>query len=492
MTAPLDPAIDAALQATLAFLRKQPGVRYAEVRFVDDGGERLRVRDGRPEQVTAEASRGVGVRVLGSKTWGFACSAEVTEEALLAAAARACAIARASSVIARAAVAFPEQPASRGRYATPVAVDPFAVPLETKLALLDGPVRALRAGDARLASAEAWMDWTRQHKRLLTTEGTDVTQSFTYGACGMHVFARGDDGVSQRRSYPTWQGGDGFQAGWERVSALDLAGSVDRVRAEALELLSAPPCPAGTRNLLLESSQVGLQIHESCGHPTELDRALGSEISLAGGSFMQPPMLGKLRYGSALVTLVADATSPGGNGTFGWDDEGVPAGKRALVDRGLFVDYLSSRETAAALGRASTGTMRADGWNRTPIIRMVNVSLEPGDAGSLEDLVAATDDGILMATDKSWSIDDLRLDFQFSCEVAWEVKHGRRTRLLRDPFYTGLTPRFWGSCDAVCGPADWRLWGITSCGKGDPMQIMHVGHGAAPARFRDVTVGSAS
>jgi TldD protein len=462
------------------------------VRFVEERGERLRVRDGRPEQAATDTSRGVGIRVLGAKAWGFACTADTTEAALVGAAGKALAIARASAAVARVPVAFPEQAASQGRYESPVAIDPLTVPLETKLATLDAPVRALRAGDPRLVSAEAWMDWTRQTKRLVTTEGTDVTQSFSYGACGMHVFALGADGVSQRRSYPTWQGGDGFQGGWERIAALDLGAHVDRVRDEALALLVAPPCPARTTSLLLESSQLGLQIHESCGHPTELDRALGSEITLAGGSFLQPSMLGRLRYGSPLVTLVADATSPGGNGTFGWDDEGVPAGKRALVDGGVFVDYLSSRETAAALGRASTGTMRADGWNRAPIIRMVNVSLEPGPAGTLDDLVADTADGLLVATDRSWSIDDIRLNFQFSCEIAWEIKHGKKTRILRDPFYTGITPRFWNACDAVCGPSEWRLWGITSCGKGDPMQVMHVGHGAAPARFRDVTVGSAS
>jgi TldD protein len=483
---------DPFLQAALAWLRAQHDVRYAEARLVESDGERLRVRDGRPEQVTAEASRGVGVRVLGSKTWGFACSADTSEGAVVAAARRALAIARASGALARAPALFPEQPAARGSYTTPVAVDPFSVPLETKLGALDGPVRALRAGDARLRSAEAWMDWTRQKKHLVTTEGTDVTQDFTYGACGMHVYALGEDGVSQRRSYPTWQGGDGFQAGWERVAALDLPAHVDRVKDEALALLRAPSCPAGTTTLLLESSQMGLQIHESCGHPTELDRALGSEISLAGGSFLQPSKLGKLRYGSPLVTLVADATSEGGNGTFGWDDEGVPAGKRALVDRGTFVDYLSGRETAAALGRASTGTMRAESWNRPPIIRMVNVSLEPGNAGTLEDLVESTEDGLLMATDKSWSIDDLRLNFQFSCEIAWEIKHGKRTRILRDPLYTGITPRFWGSCDAVCDAREWRLWGLDSCGKGDPMQLMYVGHGASPARFREITVGSTS
>ena len=488
-----DPALDLAL----TWLKKQPDVRYAEVRFVEGDAERLRVRDGRPEQVTTEASRGVGIRVLGAKTWGFACSADTTEGALVAAAGRALAVARASAVAVQSAVAFPEQAAARGCYETKVAVDPFAVSLEEKLALLDAPVRALRQDgrdgrDKRLVSAEGWMEWTRQRKRLLTTEGTDTQQSFTFGACGMHVFAVGADGISQRRSYPTWQGGDGFQAGWERVAALDLMGNVDRVRDEALALLVAPPCPAGTRTVLLDSSQMALQIHESCGHPAELDRVLGSEISLAGGSFLQPRWLGKLRYGSPLVTLVADATSEGGNGTFGWDDEGVPASTRPLVDRGLFVDYLSSRETAAALGRSSTGTMRAESWNRAPIIRMVNVSLEPGAAGSLDDLVADTDDGLLVSTDKSWSIDDLRLNFQFSCEVAWEIKHGKRTRILRDPFYTGITPRFWGACDAVCSESDWRLWGISTCGKGDPMQSMHVGHGAAPARFRNVTVGSAS
>jgi TldD protein len=333
------------------------------------------------------------------------------------------------------------------------------------------------------------MDWTRLKKHLLTTEGTDVTQDLTYGGCGMHVFAVGDDGRAQKRSYPTWLGGDGFQAGYERVAQLDLAGHAEETRDEAIALLTAPPCPAGRRDLILESSQMALQIHESCGHPTELDRALGTEISLAGGSFMQPSLLNELRYGSREVDLVADATSAGGMGTFGWDDEGTRAGKHPLVREGMFVDFLSSRETAAALGRASTGTMRADGWNRTPLIRMTNVSLE-AKKGTLEDLIADTQDGVLYATDKSWSIDDLRLNFQFSCEIAWEIKNGKRTRILRDPFYTGITPEFWRSCDAVCGPEEWKIWGIQNCGKGDPMQIMQVGHGAAPARFKAVSTGN--
>ena len=479
----------AAMQATLAKLRADARVRYAEVRFVADRTERLCLRDGRIERATGGNARGVAIRVLGPKTWGFSCTSDLGEAAIQRAADRAVETACASARVVTDVVVLPERNPQKGTYSTKIGVDPFTISLETKLAVLDGAVRALKKGGPKIRTAEAWMDWSQLEKRLLTSDGCDVAQSFTYGGCGMHVYAVGDDGRAQRRSYPTWQGGDGFQAGYERIAALDLEGNAARVSDEAIALLTAPECPSGARDLILESSQMALQIHESCGHPTELDRALGSEISLAGGSFMQPNLLGKLRYGSQLVDLVADATSPGGMGTFGWDDEGTPGGKHALVREGSFVDYLSSRESAAALGKKSTGTMRADGWNRTPIIRMTNVSLEPK-SGRLDDLVADTKDGVLMATDKSWSIDDLRLNFQFSCEIAWEIKNGKKTRILRDPFYTGITPEFWRSCDAVCGKDEWKLWGIQNCGKGDPMQIMQVGHGASPARFKAVVVGA--
>lgn len=477
------------MQAALARLERDPSVRYGEVRYVSETSERLRVRDGRPEQASTGSSRGVGIRVLGPKTWGFACTADLSEGAVVAAAERAIRIANASSSLVPNAVVFPERDAVKGAYETKLTRDPFEVPLDEKMATLDRPVRALLRGGKPVSSADAWMEWVRVEKHLLTTEGTDTTQRMTFGGAGMEVFALGDDGVSQRRSYPTWQGSEGFQAGWERIAALDLDGHVDEIRDEAIALLSAPPCPEGPRDLILDASQVALQIHESCGHPTELDRALGAEISLAGGSFLQPSMLNKLRYGSDIVDIVADSTSQGGMGTFGWDDEGVAAGKHPLIERGRFVDYLSNRETAANLGRESTGTMRAEGWNRPPLIRMVNVSLEPR-KGSLDDLIADTKDGVFMYLDKSWSIDDLRLNFQFSCEAAWEIKNGKKTRLLRDPRYTGITPEFWRSCDAICGPEEWQLFGISTCGKGDPMQIMQVGHGAAPARFRKVAVGN--
>ena len=414
-TAPLQ-----AMRAVLARLKADPAVRYAELRYVDDVTERLKIRDLRVDRATSSRARGVAIRVLGETTWGFSCTSDRSEEAMMRAADRAVRTARASAGMVASPVVFPERAGKVGSYATPIEIDPFSISIETKLAELEKAVTALRSGaPSSIRTAEAWMDFTCSKKHLLTTEGADLSQHLTYGGCGMHVFAVGDDGRAQRRSYPTWLGGEGFQAGYERVGLLDLAGHALETRDEALALLTAPPCPTTTRDRILESSQMALQIHESCGHPTELDRALGTEISLAGGSFMQPNLLNSLRYGSREVNLVADATSPGGMGTFGWDDEGTPAGKHALVHDGIFVDYLSSREAAAALGRVSTGTMRADGWNRAPLIRMTNVSLEPK-KGTLEDLIADTKDGVYFATDKSWSIDDLRLNFQFSCEIAWK------------------------------------------------------------------------
>jgi TldD protein len=486
--------VDAFLKDALAKLTRDPRVRYAEVRFTNEDVESIRLRAstrGRADHVGTSRSRGVGIRVLGAKTWGFASTASLDEASIMAAVERAIRLADASSRITAKAAPFPLGEARRGSYATKLAVDPKTITIEEKIATLDGPLRAMLRGDTEVKSAEARMEWRMLEKRLLTTEGTDVTQSFVIGACGMRAVAVSDTGDAETRSYPTWEGCDGFQGGWERIGALDLAGNAERVRDEAIALLRAPRCPSGEYDLILESSQVALQIHESCGHPTELDRALGTEITLAGGSFLQPSMMGSFRYGSDIVTLTADSVAEGGLGTFSWDDEGTPAGTHVLVDRGVFTDWLSSRETAAGIGRASTGTMRASGWDRTPLIRMTNVSLAPRE-GSLEDLVADTKRGILMATDKSWSIDDQRLDFHFACEIGWEIENGKRTRMVKNPMYGGSTPAFWGSCDAVCGPEEWRLWGINTCGKGEPMQAIGVGHGAAPARFRRVKVGGGS
>jgi len=280
--------------------------------------------------------------------------------------------------------------------------------------------------------------------------------------------------------------------GWELVEVLNLPSEAERVAREAAGLLSAPHFPKGKFDIILEGSQAALQLHESCGHPIELDRVLGTEASYAGTSFLTPDKLNtNFRYGSEAVNITADATLEGGLGSFAYDDEGVPGQCTQIVKDGIFCGYLTSRETAPVIGQASQGAMRADGWSNTPLIRMTNINLLPGD-WTLEEIIADTDYGFLLCTNTSWSIDDRRLNFQFGTEVAFEIVKGELGQMYRNPTYNGITPEFWASCDAISGkaPGEWRIWGVPNCGKGEPMQTARVGHGVAPARFRSVQCGA--
>jgi TldD protein len=476
---------------SVAALRRA-GAEHVEARHVADEREQIAMRDGRVERLFHATSEGFGVRVLVDGAWGFAARPGHDPAALEAAGREAMTVARAAASLGGARVRLTEEDASVGQYATPIVEDPFAVPLGEKLALLEAVTKGLRARAGQAArSATAHVSARRQRKALATSDGTRVAEELVHTGCGMKLVVE-KDGEVQHRAYPTELDGGVAAGGWEVVRRFDLLGAVAPTADEALALLDAPPLPAGTRTIILDTPQLALQIHESCGHPTEADRAFGEEVSLAGASFLLPERLGRFRYGSVHVNLTADALTPGGLGTFGWDDEGVAARRTPLIARGQHVGYLTSRETAARLGLPrSGGCVRAESWNRFPIVRMVNVSLEPAPGGpSLEELVADTDDGVLFGSNRSWSIDDLRLNFQFGCEIAWEVKRGRRTRVLRNPVYTGSTPRFWSGCDTVGGPDAFRMWGFLSCGKGDPMQLMAVGHGCPPARFHGVQVGS--
>jgi TldD protein len=401
--------------------------------------------------------------------------------------ARAVAVARASATAQTEPITLvPVEPA-RGTYRSPRERDPFQVPLGEKVDLLVRVDTLLRRRKS-VVSAEASLDFHRTRKILATTEGTDVSQELVASGGGIAATAE-VDGEVQRRSYPNSFRGNFRSAGYEFIESLDLPGNAERIAEEAEALCRAPDCPAGVTTLVVDADQMALQVHESCGHPTELDRVFGTEISLAGGSFMGVEGLGTLRYGSERVNLTADSTTPGGLGTFGWDDEGVPAGRTPLVARGIHVGYLTSRETASRIGlRASGGTMRAESWAHLPLIRMVNVNLEPGE-GTLDEILSEVRNGIYITTNKSWSIDDLRLNFQFGCEMAREIANGKLGRLYKNPVYTGITPRFWGACTAVGGASGWRLTGITTCGKGEPVQGMHVAHGTPPARFEAVQVG---
>jgi TldD protein len=434
-------------------------------------------KNGRVDAVNDVESEGIGVRVLVDGAWGFACDRRLSEQGAREAALRACAFARAAGGRSPRVLA-PVEPRS-GTYRTVVQVDPFSVSVADKVELCLRAERALAQPEVKVA--EAAVRAQREHKVLVTSDGIAVEQELVECGGGIDATAVGD-GSSQVRSYPSAHGGISAQAGWEFVTGLDLESEAPRVGEQAAALLRAPECPAGLTDLVIDAEQMQLQVHESVGHPTELDRVLGWEAAYAGTSFLRPDDLGSLRYGSELMNITADPTTATGLGTFGFDDEGVPATSIPIVREGVLVGWMGSREVGFA------GSMRADGWSRMPLVRMTNLHLEPGD-GTLDELISGVDDGLYLETNKSWSIDDKRLNFQFGTQIAWEIKGGKLGRMLRDATYTGITPRFWGSMDAVAGPEAWRLHGLTNCGKGQPGQSAHVSHGASPARFRGVQAG---
>ena len=445
----------------------------------------LTVKNGDVLDVELSEDVGAGVRVIVDGAWGFSSIGRLDGESVDRAAAEAVRIARASARVQREPVRLAQVEPAHGEYVTPVQRDPFEVSLDDKMDVLVGADAAM-ARVRGLTVREATLEFVKERRHFASSEGASITQTIIESGGGLDATATSDDEV-QTRSFPNSFGRHQVCAGWEAIEAMELVANAERIGGEAVALLSAPRCPSGLMTVILDGTQAALQVHESCGHPTELDRVLGFEAAYAGTSFLTPDLRRTFRYGSESVTLTADATRPTGLGTFGWDDEGVPAQRTVLVDRGLFTGYMSSRETASVLGEASSGTMRADSWCRIPLIRMTNVNLEPG-ASSLEEMIATTRHGVFLETNRSWSIDDRRLNFQFGTQNAWEIEDGKRLRLVRNALYSGRTPEFWRSCDAVGGPGEWRMWGVVNCGKGEPSQAMHVGHGAAPCRFQNVHV----
>ncbi len=467
-------AVDAALGA---------GAEYADARAVVRRNQLVSTKNGRVEAVNDAESEGIGVRVLVGGAWGFAGDRRLDAEGAREAALRACAFARAAAGPHTRALAPIN--ARKGTYRTPLEQDPFEVSLAAKVEHCLSANEALQGPDVIVR--QAMVRAQREHKVLLSSEGTDVEQELVECGGGIDCSAT-RDGVFQMRSYPSANVGSSSQAGWEYVESLGLEREAPRVAEQAAALLRAEACPAGVTTVVLDAEQVALQVHESVGHPTELDRIYGTEASYAGTSFLKPADLGSLRYGSDLMHISADPTTQGGLGTFGFDDEGVQAERQLVVEAGLLTGFLTSRETAARIGSGSGGSMRAEGWNRMPLVRMTNLHLEPGQ-GSRDDLLSEVDHGVYLETNRSWSIDDKRLNFQFGTQMAWEIKDGRLGRMLRDATYTGITPEFWGKLDAVGGAEEWQLYGMTNCGKGQPGQSAHVSHGASPARFRDVQIG---
>ncbi len=459
-------------------------LEYGDVRLSNNHGESIILKNGTVETISDSESKGFGVRVL-KGGWGFASASEISKSNIKKTIDRALKIAKASS-IASGNVKIEDIEIYEDGYQSEFKVDPFTVDLEDKLDLLTEVDSGMEVDDkikVRTSNFRAW----KFDKYFASTEGARIHQEIIQCGGGLSATASNGQDV-QTRSYPNSFGGDFHSEGYEFFESLNLLDHAEKTAKEAVSLLDAEQCPSENMDLILDTSQLALQVHESCGHPTELDRVLGTEASYAGTSFLTPDKLNSLRYGSDIVHLTSDATAQYGLGTFGYDDEGVKAKRIDLVKDGLFVGYQASREDAAQVDVEVSGNMRADGWENLPLVRMTNINLEPGD-WSRKEIIEDTERGILMDTIKSWSIDDKRLNFQFGTEAGYLIENGEITKLIKNPTYTGITYEFWRNCDAVSGKEDWRMHGVPNCGKGEPPQVMRVGHGCAPSRFKDIRVG---
>ncbi|NIO37334.1 TldD/PmbA family protein [Candidatus Bathyarchaeota archaeon] len=463
------------------------GASYADIRISEIIKEGLTVKNGEPEVVNLLQTKGFGVRVIVEGAWGFAGSIDINDTEIEETVKKAISIARASSLLKKADAALIPEKAERDKHLSSFRKDPFKVPVEEKLEVLVQAGRILKEQSPLIKAAYTYYRGFNEKKLFMSTEGAKISQEITW--CGGGLAAIGvKNGDMQKRSYPSSFGGNNATKGYEFFESFELVDHSKQIGKELLAMFDAKKCPSGELDLVLTGDQLALQVHESCGHPTELDRALGTEADYAGTSFLTPEKLGDFRYGSEDVDIVADATVPHGLGTFGYDDEGTKAKKVYLVREGLFVGYQSSRETASELDLGeSSGGMRGDSPLALPLIRMTNINLLQGD-WKADEIIEDTKDGVLMMTNRSWSIDDKRINFQFGTEIGWRIKNGSKEEIVKNPTYMGVTPQFWGACNAV-SKDDWMMWGVPNCGKGVPSQVMYVGHGCGTARFHKVRVG---
>jgi TldD protein len=472
---------DEALAGQALEIAQKAGASYADVRLVLWQRDRVSVRDDHVSGVGASEEYGIGVRVLADGAWGFAATSTLERKAIARIAQEAVAIARRNARLIRSPIELVATPAVQGAWVSPFEIDPFAVPLQEKAELLLAAARAaMTVPGIRHVSASALA--VREEKLLLTSEGSRIHQvlfrvmpSFTATA----VDRRRGRFASRDHEAPP------MLAGWEHVRAAALVESAPTIAAEALQKLYAAPVEPGQKTVILAPSNLWLTIHESIGHSTELDRALGMEANFAGTSFIAPDQAGKLKIGGERINFFADRTQAGGLATTGWDDEAVPGQRWALVREGTLVGWQTTRELAGKIGEAeSRGCLYADSYASVAFPRMPNVSLMPGTEGyTTEDLINATDDGILISGRGSWSIDQQRYNFQFGGQFFWEIKKGRLTRPLRDVAYQANTIDFWRSCDMLGGEGTYQLGGSFSDGKGEPSQSNAVSHGCPPARF---------
>jgi len=493
-TAPGPDAAERDLALLALDAARSAGALYADVRIIRSLSESLGTRERQITNVSKSESYGVGVRAFVGGSWGFAATHDVTRDAVVRIAREATATARANDRVANNKTVLASVPkVADGRWITPHRVDPFAVPLESKAELLFRTnEEALKVKGVRFVTSSVTS--LKESRLLATTDGSVIQQTFIRVSPNVNVTAvAADNSDSQARNSavaPT-------SMGWEYVTGLNLSERAVQYANEAVAKLSAPRVEPGTWDLVLHPSHLWLTIHESIAHPSELDRALGYEANYAGTTFLAPPadVLGKFRLGGELMTFVANRTEAGGCATVGWDDEAITASSYPIVDKGMFVSYHSvTRELLDLVAPISTlkkapGHSYGQDWSSIPFPRMPNVSLQPAARDISEDeVIAATDRGIYIDGDGSYSIDQQRYNFQFGGQTFWEIRNGKKTRMIRDVAYVARTPDFWRAMSVIGGRQTYQLGGALSDAKGQPSQLNSVSHGCPTALFRNVNV----
>lgn len=462
------------------------GASYADIRINRYRRESIATRERQVQNVSRSASYGLGLRVLVNGTWGFAATNRVDPLSAREAADQAVAIARANAILTSRKVVLAPVDTVVTTWANPIKRDPFEVPLESKTAFLMKLNETAMAvpGVTFVSSQVLFVD---ERKYFASSDGSRIAQRLvrTYPQFTTTAADRAAGDFQTRAVVDRAR-----LIGYEYVEDYPWLQDAEKAGHEVVEKLKAKPVAPGRFDIVVDPSQLFLAIHESVGHSTELDRALGWEANMAGTSFLKPGDAGKFRFGAPIVNLIGDRTQPGGLATTGYDDEGVKAERWHLVREGMFVDWQTTRELAPLVGQErSHGCLHADDWSSVPFPRMPNVSLEPAATEvSLDDLFGDIKRGLFIEGRGVSSIDQQRYNFQFGGAVIREITNGRLGAMVRDAAYQSRTPDFWASCDGLGGPATYRLWGTSADGKGEPGQTNAVSHGCPPARFRNITV----
>ncbi len=465
------------------------GADFADIRFVDERQNRVFVERQSVKLIDETESLGYGVRVLLHGAWGFAASTDVTKDGIAKAAKLAVETARASATVPKGEPArMAPEDAAVDTCVGPCDEDPFAVPNREKADLLLAATAAMLNVE-HVVHAYGILQFIRRRRVIANTDGSflDLTTNFAVPMLQATAVI-GDE--SQSRQY---QGG-AKQAGYEFIREVDLVGHAKGWATDAVTKCKADNCPAGTMDLVLDPMHLALTMHESVGHATELDRILGWEANMAGRSFVQPGDVNELRYGSEIVNFTANNNLEGGVGSWFYDDDGVKSQTFPIIRDGILTNLGTTRETVPIVGwERSNGCCRADSFRRLPINRIPNLYLEAGtdDTVTRDDLIADVERGIYIQGMGSFSIDQMRNNFQFGGDMFRLIENGKLTKPLKKVTYQAQTRQFWASCDGIAGPSDWRPHGIMNCGKGEPMQVMYMTHGASHTRFRNISVGGA-